>query len=65
MIEINKIGKIGEIGEIGNTSDIGNIVKIVKIGKLATFVFSTKFSEDAKRIYIPKFITLCQSIRVI
>ena len=55
--KIGKIGnvcKIGNIGYIGNIGKIGNTVKIVKIGVITTFVFSTKFSEDAKRKYLRK-----------
>ena len=62
IVKIDKIGKISEIGKIGKIGNIGNIVKIVKIGKLTTFVFSTSSSEDAKRIYLPKFITVSQSV---
>ena len=63
IVKIDKIGKIseiGEIGKIGKIGNVGNIVKIVKIGKLKTFVFSTSASEDAKRIYLQKFITVSE-----
>ena len=50
---------IGIFGINCENVNIGNIVKIVQIGNLKTFVFSTKFLEDAKRIYLSKFITVC------
>ena len=68
IVKIDKIGKIseiGEIGKIGKIGNVGNIVKIVKIGILTTFIFSTLSSDDAKIIYLPKFITVSQSVRVI
>ena len=56
MAKLTSFGKISNIGKIGKIGDIGNIVNIVQIGNLTIFVFSTKFSEDAERIYLAKLI---------